>query len=143
MLELFWLVGLFESFESFVLFELFRVVELCLFELCLFESRLFELCLLESFEPFGVCVFNLCVGVGRASCFVCAWVSCFGFAFARFAADLAADMSESARCAPEAAKRPDVRGGSCWWVAPWLGGLVCGIMYDCGSFRVVMSEVGL
>ena len=37
-IELFWLVGLFESYESFVLFELFRGVRLCLFELRLFES---------------------------------------------------------------------------------------------------------
>ena len=66
----------------------------------------FELCLFESFELFGLCVFKLCVGLGCASCFVCTWVSCFGFAFARFAADLGAGVSESTRCALEATKGP-------------------------------------
>ena len=59
-----------------------------------------------SFELFVWCVFKLCVGLGGASSFVCAWVSCFGFAFAGFAADLGAGVSGSARCALEAAKDP-------------------------------------
>ena len=71
------------------------VVCVVLFKLCLFELRLFE-----SFELFGLlCVFVLCVGLGCALCVVCAWVSCFGVAFSRFAADLGAGLSESARCA--------------------------------------------
>ena len=49
-----------------------------------------------------------CLGCVSLSCvlvqvvprvFVCAWVSCFGFAFSRFATDLSAGLSESARCA--------------------------------------------
>ena len=44
-LRLFWLIDLVELFESFVLFESFRVVGLRLFELCVFDSWLFELCL--------------------------------------------------------------------------------------------------
>ena len=43
---------------------------------------LFELCLFESFGLFGFCAFKLCVGLGCASCFVCAWVSWLGFTFA-------------------------------------------------------------
>ena len=102
---------------------------------------LFELCLFESFELFGLCAFKLCVGLGCASCFVRAWVSCFGFAFARllltwapalasrhgaleavkgptFAAALVVDgrylgtgVSESVRRAP-GGQRPGVRIGA-------------------------------
>ena len=70
------------------------VFALCFFGLCLFEAGLFE-----SFELFGFCVFVLCVGLGCVLCFVCVWVSCFSFAFSRFAAGLGAGLSESARCA--------------------------------------------
>ena len=61
---------------------LFESLELCLFELIgLFG--LFVLCVFELFELFGLCAFKLCVGLGCVSCFVCARVSCFCFAFAR------------------------------------------------------------
>ena len=42
--------------------------------------------------------------LGLCLVFCVAWASCFGFAFARFAADLGAGVSESTRCALEAAK---------------------------------------
>ena len=114
------------------------VVGSWLLELCLFESWLFELCSFESFELFGLCVLRLCADLDCASCFMCAWVLCFGFALARFAADLGAGVSESAQRAPRG-QRPGVRAGSCCRRAlsvcsccvcvglSWLGGVRVGL----------------
>ena len=127
---------------------LFGSLELRLFELIgLFG--LFELCVFESFELFRLCAFKLCVGLGCASSFVCAWVSCFGFAYDGFAADLGAGVSGSARCAFGGGERPGVRGCSCcrrtlsvcsccvrWVELVWVGsgwfGLICWVV----EFRV-------
>ena len=108
-----------------------------LFALCLFELCLFELCLFESFELFGLGVFVLCVGLVCALCFVCAWVSCFGFAFSRFAADLGAGLSESTRCALGRQKARRSR------LLLLSTGVICVLVRVCVRVSLVFWPVGM
>ena len=102
LIELFELFGLFESFGSFELFVLFALFGslgcVCLICVCVSRGCLSCVCLGRLSCLGCVCLSCVLVRVVPRD-FVCACVSCFGFAFSRFATDLTVGLSESARCA--------------------------------------------